>query len=80
MTDTSIKDFEAAIAELESIVKKLEEGFITIAGEAVDSAGKLSFVDRHRQRIYGWSSGEGLTVERDRIPTSLPPSTTGTRS
>jgi len=26
MTDTSIKDFEAAIAELESIVKKLEEG------------------------------------------------------
>ena len=24
--DTSIKDFEAAIAELESIVKKLEEG------------------------------------------------------
>ena len=26
MTDTSIKDFEGAIAELESIVKKLEEG------------------------------------------------------
>jgi exodeoxyribonuclease VII small subunit len=26
MADTSIKDFEAAIAELESIVKKLEEG------------------------------------------------------
>ena len=26
MSDTSIKDFEAAIAELESIVKKLEEG------------------------------------------------------
>ena len=26
MTDTSIKDFEAAIAELESIVKKLEDG------------------------------------------------------
>jgi exodeoxyribonuclease VII small subunit len=26
MTDTSIKDFEAAIAELESIVKRLEEG------------------------------------------------------
>ena len=25
-TDTSIKDFEAAIAELESIVKQLEEG------------------------------------------------------
>jgi len=26
MTDTSIRDFEAAINELESIVKKLEEG------------------------------------------------------
>ena len=26
MADPSIKDFEAAIAELESIVKKLEEG------------------------------------------------------
>jgi len=26
MTETSIKDFEAAIAELESIVKRLEEG------------------------------------------------------
>lgn len=26
MSDTSIKDFEAAISELESIVKKLEEG------------------------------------------------------
>ena len=26
MSETSIKDFEAAIAELESIVKKLEDG------------------------------------------------------
>ena len=26
MSDTTIKDFEAAIAELEGIVKKLEEG------------------------------------------------------
>ena len=26
MTDTSIKDFEAAIAELELVVKKLEDG------------------------------------------------------
>ena len=26
MSDTSIKDFEAAIAELETVVKKLEEG------------------------------------------------------
>jgi len=30
MSDTSIKDFEAAIAELESIVKKLEDGDIAL--------------------------------------------------
>jgi len=30
MPDTSIKDFEAAIAELESIVKKLEDGDLAL--------------------------------------------------
>jgi exodeoxyribonuclease VII small subunit len=30
MTEPSIKDFEAAVAELESIVKKLEEGDLTL--------------------------------------------------
>jgi len=30
MTDTAIKDFEAAIAELETIVKKLEEGDLAL--------------------------------------------------
>src|SRR5437763_16892937 len=30
MSDTLIKDFEAAIAELESIVKKLEEGDLAL--------------------------------------------------
>jgi exodeoxyribonuclease VII small subunit len=30
MPDTSIKDFEAAIAELEGIVKKLEEGELAL--------------------------------------------------
>jgi len=30
MSDTSIKDFEAAIAELETIVKKLEEGDLAL--------------------------------------------------
>ena len=29
-SDTTIKDFEAAIAELESIVKKLEEGDLAL--------------------------------------------------
>jgi exodeoxyribonuclease VII small subunit len=30
MSETSIKDFEAAIAELEATVKKLEEGDLTL--------------------------------------------------
>ncbi len=30
MTDTTIKDFESAIAELESIVKQLEEGDLSL--------------------------------------------------
>lgn len=46
-------------------VKQLETGFFSIAGAAVDPNGKLYFVDRHQQRIYGWSETEGLTVERD---------------
>jgi sugar lactone lactonase YvrE len=46
-------------------VEKLEDGFFSISGAAVDAKGKLFFVDRHEQRIYGWSRAEGLTVERD---------------
>ena len=46
-------------------VKKLEDGFFSISGAAVDSAGKLYFVDHHNQRIYAWSEKEGLTIERD---------------
>jgi exodeoxyribonuclease VII small subunit len=30
MSDTSIKDFEAAIAELETVVKKLEDGELSL--------------------------------------------------
>jgi sugar lactone lactonase YvrE len=48
-----------------SKVEKLEDGFFSISGAAVDSSGKLYFVDHHQQRIYGWSRSEGLTVERD---------------
>jgi hypothetical protein len=46
-------------------VRKLEDGFFSISGAAVDAAGKLYFVDHWRQRIYGWSADEGLTIERD---------------
>jgi hypothetical protein len=46
-------------------VKKLEDGFFSISGAAVDAAGKLYFVDHHNQRIYAWSEKEGLSIERD---------------
>jgi hypothetical protein len=46
-------------------MERLEDGFFSIAGAAVDAAGKLYFVDHHEQRIYGWSEKEGLTIERD---------------
>jgi len=46
-------------------VEKLEDGFYSISGAAVDAKGKLYFVDKHQQRIYGWSQGEGLSIERD---------------
>jgi sugar lactone lactonase YvrE len=46
-------------------VEKLEDGFFSISGATVDTSGKLYFVDHHQQRIYGWSTAEGLTIERD---------------
>jgi len=55
----------AAMLDARTKVKKVEDGFFSISGAAVDAAGKLYFVDHHNQRIYGWSEKEGLTVERD---------------
>jgi len=46
-------------------VKRLEGGFFSISGAAVDAAGKLYFVDHHDQRIYSWSEKEGLGIESD---------------
>jgi hypothetical protein len=46
-------------------IEKLADGFFSISGAAVDTAGKLFFVDHHQQRIFGWSALEGLTIERD---------------
>jgi hypothetical protein len=48
-------------------VAKLEDGFYSISGAAVDAAGKLYFVDHRFQRIYGWSEKEGLSIERDNV-------------
>jgi sugar lactone lactonase YvrE len=57
----------SAVVDPGAHVEKLEGGFFSIAGGVVDAAGKLYFVDRHQQRIYGWSAREGLTVERDNV-------------
>ena len=46
-------------------VRTLQTGFYSIAGAAVDAKGKLYFVDRRMQTIYGWAKDEGLTVERE---------------
>jgi hypothetical protein len=46
-------------------VSKLEDGFYSIAGAAVDSKGKLYFADRRFHRIYSWSKEGGLAVVRD---------------
>ena len=46
-------------------VDKLEEGFYSIAGGAVDAKGRLYFVDRRFNRIYRWSKDQGLSVVRD---------------
>jgi sugar lactone lactonase YvrE len=57
-------DASAVLAPGERL-EKLEDGFFSISGAAVDASGKLYFVDHHQQRIYGWSAAEGLTIERD---------------
>ena len=56
---------DAAVVGPGAKAERLEEGFFSISGAAVDGAGKLYFVDHHEQRIYGWSEKEGLTIERD---------------
>lgn len=55
----------SAVLDADAKVERLEDGFFSISGAAVDARGKLYFVDHHEQRIYGWSRHEGLTVERD---------------
>jgi hypothetical protein len=55
----------SAVLASGAAVSKLEDGFFSISGAAVDAAGKLYFVDHHEQRIYSWSEGDGLAVERD---------------
>ena len=60
----TIHDASAVVAPGEKL-RKLEDGFFSISGGAVDRSGKLYFVDHHNQRIYGWTERDGLTIERD---------------
>lgn len=60
-----VKSDASAMLDQGGSVKKLEDGFFSISGAAVDQKGKIYFVDHHQQRIYGWSEAEGLTIERD---------------
>ncbi|KAK0356476.1 hypothetical protein LTR94_004270 [Friedmanniomyces endolithicus] len=46
-------------------VVKLEDGFWSISGAAVDAQGALYFIDRRFQRIHRWSEGKGLEIVRD---------------
>lgn len=46
-------------------VRKLADGFYSIAGATVDAKGKLYFVDRQFHRIHGWSQAEGLSIVAD---------------
>ncbi len=41
-------------------VHKLAGGFYNVSGGAVDAQGRLYFVDAHEQKVYRWSSTEGL--------------------
>jgi sugar lactone lactonase YvrE len=65
LLDVPERPAAATATQLEWKVEKIEDGFFSISGAAVDASGKLYFVDHHQQRIYGWSANEGLTVERD---------------
>jgi sugar lactone lactonase YvrE len=46
-------------------VEKLADGFHSIGGGAVDAQGRLYFIDRHFQRIWGWSDDKKLEMVRD---------------
>lgn len=55
----------SAVLAASSKVEKLEDGFFSISGAAVNASGELYFVDHHEQRIYSWSPKDGLDVVRD---------------
>jgi hypothetical protein len=56
--ESRISDLVAKGAQVE----RLATGFYNISGAAIDSNGRLYFVDAHEQRIYRWSPEERRAV------------------
>jgi len=58
---------DAPVAAATSLVpvKQLATGFYSLGGGAVDSTGKLYFVDRVFHRIHGWTDKDGLSLVAD---------------
>ena len=54
-----------ATATATAKVDKLQDGFYSIAGGAVDATGRLYFIDRHFKRIFSYAAGEGLKTVSD---------------
>lgn len=52
-------------APVDPRVRKLETGFHSISGAAVDGAGALYFVERRFHRIWRWTLARGLEMVRD---------------
>ncbi|OWK30508.1 glycosyl hydrolase family 28-related protein [Sphingomonas mucosissima] len=63
--DVPAKPAAPALSRFGGEVKKLEDGFWSISGGAVDASGALYFVERRFHRIYRWSEGKGLEIVRD---------------
>jgi polygalacturonase len=63
--DVPAKPVGPVPARIGGEVKKLEGGFWSISGGAVDPSGALYFVERRFQRIYRWTDAKGLEIVRD---------------
>ncbi len=55
----------AAAAKGDAAVKQVATGFFNISGATVDASGRLYFVDARWQKIYRWSTEDGLETVRD---------------
>jgi hypothetical protein len=63
-TDPPWGDASAVLAS-GARVRKLADGFHSISGAAVDSSGKLFFVEQNRNRIFSWTPSKNLVIEND---------------